>query len=104
MLVVFLSCVSAVADYFLKLAGNGEKFIDMKFFSIGFFIFSMMAICWFPVFKYVKFSTIGIVYSITTIILFVIIGIFFFDEKLNAQEVIGVITGITSIILLAKFV
>lgn len=103
LLVVFLSCVGALADYLLKVAGNGKEFIDFKFFFPGFIIFSSMAICWFYVFKYVKFSTIGVVYGISTIILFALIGVFFLGEKLNAQEIVGIIAGIFSIILLARF-
>lgn len=102
-IIILLSALGAVGDYFLKIAGNGERFINFKFFSVGCIIFILLAVGWFYALKYIKFSTIGVVYGVSTMILMVIIGVLFFNEKLDAREMIGIASGIISIVLLAKF-
>lgn len=103
LLVIFMAGVSIAGDYFLKLAGNGTKFIDFKFFFIGGIIFTLSTIGWFFALKYVKLGTAGIVYGVSVTLLAVAIGSLCFDERLNIYEVVGVVSGIFSIFLLARF-
>lgn len=103
LMIILLSLVGAVGDYFLKIAGNGEKYIDFRFFIVGFLLFSSTAIGWFYVFKHIKLSTVGIMYGISTTLILVAIGIIFFNERLNTYEIIGIISGIFSMILLTRF-
>lgn len=46
---------------------------------------------------------VGAIYGVGAILFLAVIGVFFFDESLNAYEVIGIISGILSIVLLVKF-
>lgn len=103
LMVVFMAGVSIAGDYFLKLAGNGEKFIDVKLFLIGGIIFSLSTIGWFFALKYVKFGNAGIIYGVSVALLAVVVGILFFNEKLSICEVVGVASGILSIFLLTRF-
>jgi small multidrug resistance pump len=103
LMILLLTAVSAVGDYFLKLAGVGPKFIEMKWFAIGAAIYMSTIFGWFYVMKYVKLSSIGVIYSIASVLLFVALGIIFFHEKLNVYEIIGIITAIVSLILLGRF-
>lgn len=103
LIVIGLSLVGVLGDYFLKVAGNGEKYIDWKWFVVGAIIYSSTAIGWFFVMKYIKLSTLGIVYATTTVLALTIIGILLFKESLNGYEVVGIIAGIISIILLSRF-
>lgn len=91
LLIVFLSFVGAVGDYFLKLAGNGEKYINVRYFLIGFLIFASTSIGWFFVFKKMKFATAGVVYGISMVLFLAVIGAFFLNERLNFYEVTGVV-------------
>ena len=53
--------------------------------------------------RVVKMSSIGVIYGVSTVILLTAIGVLFFDEKLHAMEVVAIILGLSSIILLVRF-
>ncbi len=101
--VILLSIIGVIGDSLLKLAGDGDKFIVLKFFFAGLIIFILLAIGWFLVFKYVKLSTVGVLYGITTALSLVVAGVLFFNEKLNFYEIIGIVCGIVSFIFLFRF-
>ncbi len=102
-IVILLSIAGVIGDFFIKLSGSGEKFIDIKWFIIGFFIYASTAFGWFYIMKHIKISSLGVIYSLTTVLLLVAVGIFYFHEKLNIYEIIGIITAIISFILLSRF-
>ena len=103
LIVIFLSAIGVIGDYFIKLAGHGQKFIEMKWFIIGFLIYSSTAFGWFYVMKHIKLSSLGVIYALTSVLLLVAVGVFFFHEKLNVYEIIGIIAAIASVILLSRF-
>ncbi|MBI4092851.1 MAG: transporter [Candidatus Kerfeldbacteria bacterium] len=103
LVIILLSTVGVIGDYFIKLAGHGQRFIETKWFVIGFIIYASTAFGWFYVMKHIKLSSLGVIYSLTTVLLLVAIGVFSFHEKLNVYEIIGIIAAITSVILLSKF-
>lgn len=100
---LLLTLIGVVGDYFLKRAGSGERYIDFKLFLIGFLLIASTSIGWFYVFKHIKFSTVGAVYGVGAILYLAIIGVLVFGESLNTYEVIGIVSGILSIVLLVKF-
>mgnify|MGYP001609607760 CR=1 len=51
----------------------------------------------------VKWFVIGLLIYATTALLLVAIGIFYFHEKLNVYEIIGIVAAIISLILLSHF-
>ncbi len=101
--IVLISAVTATGDYFMKLAGNTEKYMDLKWFLIGLFLYLITAFAWFVAFKSIKVSSIGVIYGITTAVILAMIGVIFFHEKLSPVEIIGVILGLLSLILLLRF-
>jgi len=104
LIIIGLSLVGVLGDYFIKLSGHSEiKYIDFKWFIVGFLIYSSTAIGWFFVMKHIKLSTLGVIYGVTTVVALTIVGILFFKEHLNIYEIIGIIAGVSSIILLSRF-
>lgn len=103
LLIIFLSLVGVVGDFFIKLSGSGAKFMELKWFIIGFLIYALTAFGWFYVMKNVKLATLGVFYAISTVIFLTIVGVIFFKEHLSIYEIVGVITGIISLVLLGKF-
>lgn len=53
--------------------------------------------------KYIKLSTLGVFYGISTVLFLTIISVFYFKENLNIYEIIGIVGAIISLILLGKF-
>jgi drug/metabolite transporter (DMT)-like permease len=97
---LIISLIAVVCDVVLKKAAMAQNY---KFLLLGMFLYSIDAIMWFWVYKSAKFSTVAIVYSIFTIFLSIVIGFFFFKEKINFLEIVGIILGIGSILILGKF-
>src|SRR3989344_5023061 len=98
LVVIILSLIGVLGDYFLKLAGNGERYINYPLFILGAIVYSSTAIGWFFVMKHIKLGTLGIVYATTTVIALTFTGMIFFKESLNIYEIIGLIAGISSIV------
>ncbi|OGZ18295.1 MAG: hypothetical protein A2V72_00815 [Candidatus Nealsonbacteria bacterium RBG_13_37_56] len=99
---VILALVGVIGDFFIKLAGEGKKFIELKWFIIGFLIYAATAFGWFFVMKNIKLSTLSVFYAVSTVLFLTLISVFYFKEPLNIYEIIGIILAITSIVLLGK--
>ncbi len=100
--VAALAGVGVLGDYFIKLSGNGSKYISYPYFFTGMAVYALTAIGWFYTMKHIKLSSLGIIYSLTTVILLTIIGVLLFREKLNIYDIVGIVLGITSIFILAR--
>lgn len=100
LIIILLSLIGVLGDFFIKLSGSGVKFIEYKWFIIGLLIYASTSFGWFFVMKYVKLSVLGVLYSISTALFLLILGVLFFKEKLNFYEYAGVLTAIISLILL----
>jgi drug/metabolite transporter (DMT)-like permease len=100
---MIFSIVGVTGDYFLKLASNNDNPIRSGWFYIGFALYASTAFGWVFVMRYLKLATIGVLYSVTIILLLTAVGFVFFNEALNAYEVAGLIMAIASLVLLARF-
>lgn len=104
LLIIILTVVGVVGDFFLKLAsGNPSKYLEWRYFLIGQILFTLTPFGWFFVLKNIKLSSLGIMYSLFTMLSFVIVGVFYFHEQLNVYEIIGILTAVVSLILLSRF-
>jgi small multidrug resistance pump len=97
------SLVGILGDYFLKLASASENSLKTKWFYIGFVLYASTAFGWVFVMKQLKLATIGVVYSISMVVLLTAIGVIFFQEALNYYEIAGLILAVVSLILLVRF-
>lgn len=102
-IIILLAGAGVLADIFIKLAGSGPKAVEMKWFAAGFLIYASTAFGWFYVMKHVKLSSLGAIYAVSTILLLVAVGVFYFHEKINLYEIIGIALALISVVLLAKF-
>jgi small multidrug resistance pump len=97
------SMVGVLGDYFLKLASSQEKPLLSRWFYLGFAVYASTAFGWVFVMRYLKLGTIGVVYSVSMILLLTAIGAIGFRETLNGYEVLGLILAIASLVLLLRF-
>ncbi|MHC5541978.1 DMT family transporter [Singulisphaera rosea] len=97
------SILGVVGDYFLKLASASETPLRSRWFVIGFVVYASTAFGWVFVMKHLKLGTIGVVYSVSLIVLLTTVGVVFFRESLNASEVAGLLMAIASLFLLVRF-
>lgn len=101
--VILLSLLGVVGDYFLKLASVEERFIWNRWFPIGLAIYASTAFGWVYALKNMKLATIGVVYSMCMILLLAVLGVVVFKERLTLGEVAGILMAVGSLILLSRF-
>ena len=100
---VGFSIVGVLGDYLLKLASGQKDPLRSKWFYLGFAVYASTAFGWVYVMRHLKLATIGVVYSISMILLLTSIGALAFRETLNAYEVAGLVMAVASLILLVRF-
>lgn len=100
---VGFSVVGVVGDYFLKLASAKDESLKSPVFYIGFLIYASTAFGWVFVMKHLKLATVGVVYSISMVLLLTVVGVLAFHEKLNAYEIAGIAMAVGSLLLLTRF-
>lgn len=103
LIVFFLSLVGVIGDFFLKLSSNAQRPFSTKWFFFGAIVYALSAFGWVFAFRYLKLGTLGVFYSLFTVLFLVILGVFYFNEKFNYYELTGIALAIASIILLARF-
>jgi small multidrug resistance pump len=100
---IAFSVVGVLGDYLLKLASARKNPLESRWFYIGFAVYASTAFGWVFVMRHLKLATIGVVYSVSMILLLTSIGVVFFREPLNAYEIAGLAMAIGSLILLVRF-
>jgi small multidrug resistance pump len=100
---VGLAAIGVLADYFLKLASDQTASARSAWFWIGLAVYAGMAGGWVYVMRHLSFTEIGIVYSVSTILLLTLVGTLVLKEGLHTHEVLGVAMAFGSLILLARF-
>src|SRR5262245_59113270 len=97
---VAFSVVGVVGDYFLKLASGREQPLRSGWFYVGFAFYASTAFGWVFVMQHLKLGTIGVLYSVSMILLLTLIGVVFFGESLNRYEIAGVVLAVVALLLL----
>jgi multidrug transporter EmrE-like cation transporter len=100
---VGFSALGVVGDYFLKLASAKSDSLKSPAFYVGFVLYASTAFGWVFVMKHLKLATIGVVYSVSMIVLLTAIGVAFFGERLNGYEMAGLAMAVASLCLLTRF-
>ena len=97
------SVVGVVGDYLLKIASGQKNPLGSVYFYVGFAVYASTAFGWVYVMRHLKLATIGVVYSVSMILLLTAIGSIRFQESLSAQEILGLMMAVGSLILLMRF-
>lgn len=103
LLTIALSVLCAGCDYLLKRAGTFPQPFLAREFWLGFAGYGLSAFGWVFALQHLKLATLGAIYCLALIILLAVGGVLVFGETLNRTEVIGLILGCVSILLLARF-
>jgi multidrug transporter EmrE-like cation transporter len=100
---IAFSCLGVLGDYCLKLASAHDNVLKTRVFYVGFVVYASTAFGWVYVMKHLKLATIGVVYSVSMVLLLTAIGVALFREPLGVYEVAGLVMAIASLILLVRF-
>jgi multidrug transporter EmrE-like cation transporter len=100
---VAFSIVGVVGDYFLKRASGEDNPLHSRWFYVGFLVYASTAFGWVFVMRHLKLGTIGVVYSVSMVLLLALVGNRWFGESLNYYEMAGIGFAILSLVLLVRF-
>jgi len=93
-----------VADGFLKQASLQTAFKGWKWLVLGMLFYILTALGWFLLLKKAKLSTLGALYSVSSLVFLALLSIFYFKEKLSPMELVGFGLAVVSMIILAKYI
>lgn len=94
--------ITIVGDYFVKKASMCKDLLGWKLLLIGGFLYGISAIGWFYVYRMTKVFTVGAIHSFGIIILTILLSLVIFKERINTMEIIGLLFGIVSLVILLK--
>lgn len=97
------SVVGVIGDYLLKRASEQPSPLRSGWFALGFAVYASTAFGWVFVMRHLKLATLGVVYSVSMIVLLTAIGVVAFREPLHAQEVAGLVLAVIALFLLIRF-
>src|SRR4051794_14327087 len=100
---IAFSVVGVLGDYLLKLASAREEPLRSGWFYVGFAVYASTAFGWVYVMRHLKLATIGVVYSVSMILLLTCMGAVGFRERLNGYEIAGICMAVASLVLLMRF-
>lgn len=98
-----VTVVAITGDIFIKKASLMSGFTGYKSLLIGALLYGSTALGWFFWMRRAKLSTIGTVFSIFSVILMTLVSVFYFKEKINTVEIIGICLAIVSLLILSRF-
>jgi drug/metabolite transporter (DMT)-like permease len=102
-IVVSLSVVCAVADYWLKRASNLTHPLRSYAFASGVGLYAISAFGWVYIFRHFKLATVSAFFSLVVVVLLAITGVVAFRESLSASEIVGLICAVAALGLLGRF-
>lgn len=100
---VCLTLIAVFGDSVIKYASNHSGYSGWKWLLAGFVIYGSTVFGWFFVMRKMKLSVLGIVFSVSNVLFLTIAGLIFFNEKLSIMEIIGILIGILSLVILYNF-
>jgi uncharacterized membrane protein len=94
--------VAITGDYFVKKSSISPGYSGWKQLLVGGLLYGVSALGWFWVYRSAKVFTVGAIHSFGVIILTIFLSLVIFKEKINLMEMVGILFGIISLILLLR--
>ena len=74
-----------------------------RWFVAGCIMYVLSTFGWVYALRHIKLASIGVIYSLSIVILLAALGVFVFGETLNRREVVGFGFAVVAIVLLGRF-
>ena len=101
--VVSLSAICVIADYWLKRASNLAHPLRSGAFLSGISLYAISAFGWVYVFRHFKLATISAFFSLFVVVSLALMGVFVFRESLSPGEMVGLCCAVAALVLLGRF-
>ena len=100
---IAFSAIGVLGDSFLKVASTREDSLRTAWFGVGFAVYASTAFGWVFVMRHLKLATIGVLYSVSMVLLLTAVGVVLFGESLNYYELAGIVLALAALVLLTRF-
>ncbi len=95
-LIITASCLTVIADMYLKKSGRKNQ----KEIMVGFMLYALIAIPTVLAFKYVQFGVYYLLWEVLTTSIAIFIGTFYFKEKFTSYRFIAILFTLATIFLM----
>lgn len=92
-----------LADCLFKQASGTSRPFQSPQFVVAILLQVLSAFGWVYVFRHIKLSTVGTLFSVISIVLLALVGVTVFRESLSAGELTGLVLAVIALVLLARF-
>ncbi len=96
-----ISGMTIVGDYFIKLASARENGITSLNFLVGAALYATTAVGWLYLMQSHSLASIAVMYSASIILLLAALGYVVFNEPIGLREVVGLSLAITSVVVMS---
>ena len=90
-----------LGDFFIKSAGQRPEGLLSREFIIGMILYNLPAFGWFFLMRSHSLAMIGVLYSVSTIILLAALGSFVFKEAFGVGEAAGVTLALLAVVIMS---
>jgi multidrug transporter EmrE-like cation transporter len=101
-LALLLSVIGVAADAVLKMASLTSKPFASRWFWLGCVLSCCFAVVFTLLLQTMRLSTAGLVYAVTSVLMLIMVGALFFDERLTPSEMTGVAMAMGALVLLGR--
>ena len=101
--ILLIAVFTLIGDYLLKLASEREQSFTTAAFAVGLLVYGSTAVGWVLVMKHMSLASIGVWYSIVTILLLTGLGVFAFGESLTGRDILGLCLAFAALALMSRF-
>ena len=98
-----LSIITVFADALIKQASLQNAFSGWQILIVGAILYGITAFGWFFVMRKIKLSTLGVLYGVSCLVFLALVSVFYFREKINPIEILGIALAIISLIIMYRF-
>jgi drug/metabolite transporter (DMT)-like permease len=101
--IIGIAGITVAGDYFIKLASLASRPVLNRWFVAGCIMYVLSTFGWVYALRHIKLASIGVIYSLSIVILLAALGVFVFGETLNRREILGFGFAVVAIVLLGRF-
>lgn len=100
---LLLSVATVYGDVLIKDASLARAFSGWPRLLLGAAVYGLTAFGWFFLMRHMKLSTLGVVYTVSCVLLLVTVSVLRYHEKVSVAEGVGIAMAVVSLALLARF-
>lgn len=100
---IMLALITAGGDFLVKKGALHGGLSGNWWLIAGALVYALTAFGWYYILKHIKLSSSVVIYSLSLLIIVVLISVFYFKERISPAEYLGIALAMASIVILYRF-